>query len=77
MHMRLRRFQRALDNIAGPAVDWAQLADESGYYDQSHLIRDFKDFCGLTPETYLRRRTGHVNHVALPNPAAVSDLSNP
>jgi len=77
MHMRLRRFQRALGVAAGSSVDWARLASDAGYYDQSHLIRDFKDFCGLTPEDYLRRRTGHVNHVALEDPATVSDLSNP
>jgi AraC-like DNA-binding protein len=33
----------------GAKVDWATLAQELGYHDQSHLIRDFDDQVGLTP----------------------------
>jgi AraC-like DNA-binding protein len=36
-------------------VDWGQLALEQGYFDQSHLIRDFVEFSGLSPADYLRR----------------------
>ncbi len=76
MYMRLRRFHRALDELSGTSVDWAGLANDVGYYDQSHLIRDFKDFSGLTPQRYLLRKTAHVNHVAIATPAPVSDSSN-
>ena len=30
-------------------IDWATLAAELGYADQSHLIREVKQFTGLTP----------------------------
>jgi AraC-like DNA-binding protein len=30
-------------------------AYESGYYDQAHLIREFKGFTGLTPSQYLKK----------------------
>ena len=30
-----------------------ELAVECGYYDQSHMIKDFKNFSGVTPEAYL------------------------
>ena len=76
-YLRLRRFQLALDGVARPSVDWARLAADSGYYDQSHLIRDFKAFCGLTPQNYLRRKTGHANHVAIATHETFSDSSNP
>ena len=76
-YQRLRRFHRALDMITGAAVNWTRLANDVGYYDQSHLIRDFRDFCGLTPQRYLRRKTAHANHVAIATPETVSDLSNP
>jgi AraC-like DNA-binding protein len=33
---------------------WADLAQHCGYYDQSHLINDFKSFSGLTPLEFLR-----------------------
>ena len=63
LYGRVRRFQRALALVKGvPAPGWAQLAVECGYFDQSHLIHDFRAFAGLTPEEYLRRRSEHVLH---------------
>ena len=63
LYGRVRRFQRALALVRGvPAPDWAQLAVECGYFDQSHLIRDFRAFAGLTPEEYLRHRSEQVLH---------------
>jgi len=32
--------------------DWAQLALELGYFDQAHLINDFKSIIGYTPAQY-------------------------
>jgi len=63
---RVRRFQRALRRI-GPrqSIAWARLASDCGYFDQSHLIRDFRAFSGLTPTAYLARRSEHQNHVPL------------
>ena len=51
---RIRRFQRALRDLqARSSVDWTDLACASGYYDQAHLIHDFRAFSGLTPARYL------------------------
>lgn len=36
--------------------DWAGLALDSGYFDQSHLIRDFRDFTGTSPDAYVGSR---------------------
>jgi AraC-like DNA-binding protein len=53
------RLREAADHLAGAAtegsVDWAQLALELGYFDQSHFINDFKAVIGATPAAYLRR----------------------
>jgi AraC-like DNA-binding protein len=54
---RLLRFQRLTAMIAcqtGP-IDWAGLACDAGYYDQSHMIREFREFSGLTPQSYRTR----------------------
>ncbi|MBL8299499.1 MAG: AraC family transcriptional regulator [Rhodanobacteraceae bacterium] len=50
---RIYRFQQALTRIRTTG-DWAQLAAECGYYDQSHLIRDFQQFSGLAPVAFAR-----------------------
>jgi AraC-like DNA-binding protein len=56
LFVRIRRFQRVLQKVHHlPVVDWGQLALEQGYFDQSHLIRDFVAFSGLSPADYLRR----------------------
>jgi AraC-like DNA-binding protein len=66
MYSRLRRFQRTLDlaqRMTGP--EWARLALDCEYCDQSHFIRDFQIFSGLSPKNYLRQRSENLlqNHV--------------
>jgi AraC-like DNA-binding protein len=53
---RVQRFQRVLIKVHRlPEPEWEQLALENGYFDQSHLIRDFLAFSGFSPADYLRR----------------------
>src|SRR6266540_693248 len=54
---RVQRFHRALALARqNTAPDWAQLAVDGGYCDQSHLIRDFLAFSGFSPTDYLRQQ---------------------
>lgn len=48
---RFRRATSALKNATAP--DWAQLALDCGYFDQSHLIHDFQAFARRTPERFI------------------------
>jgi AraC-like DNA-binding protein len=67
LYLRVTRFQRLLDRVwNAPHVDWAQIAAAHGYYDQPHLIRDFREFSGFTPSEYLARRGQFQQHVPLP-----------
>jgi AraC-like DNA-binding protein len=52
---RLLRFERARalsEQAADP--DWASIALEAGYYDQSHMISDFRLVTGRTPATFFQ-----------------------
>ena len=65
-YQRLQRFRSALSRIdTVPTVGWAEVAVESGYYDQSHLIHDFQHHAGLTPREYLDARGPFLNHVPI------------
>ena len=47
---RVMRFHHAMDRLhAHGGGRWAEIAAECGYYDQSHLHRDFRAYAGLTP----------------------------
>jgi AraC-like DNA-binding protein len=62
LYARLQRFHRVKQRLAalgGPKC-WATLALEHGYFDQSHLIRDFVGFSGISPTSYLQSRTGET-----------------
>ncbi len=55
---RLARFRKIFPALAGRHPRWADLAADCGFYDQSHLVREFRDFTGLTPGEYLREADG-------------------
>ena len=68
---RLCRFQRAADRIwrgrgaPAEASGWADMAADCGFADQSHLIREFREFSGVTPAGYAARLGHHRNHIPL------------
>ena len=63
-YCRIRRFQQVVARAhRGHPIDWAQVALDCGYYDQAHLIHEFRSFSGLTPTTYHASRTAFQNHV--------------
>ncbi len=69
LYCRVRRFQRARALVGQTAApDWARVAVDCGYFDQSHLIRDFLAFSGLSPVDYLHQQSERVlpNHVPQP-----------
>lgn len=54
---RIQRFLATLRRMRSQQrIDWAQLALACGYYDQAHLINEFRTFAGVCPSAYLRDR---------------------
>jgi len=52
MRCRLQDAAAALDT--DPEADLAEVATRLGWYDQSHFVRDFRRFLGVTPGRYAR-----------------------
>lgn len=46
---RILRFQRVFHALEHAGGGWAAAAVDSGYYDQSHLVRDFRELAGDCP----------------------------
>jgi transcriptional regulator GlxA family with amidase domain len=46
---RILRFQQVFRAVERSDVNWAKIAVECGYFDQAHLIRDFRQFAGQSP----------------------------
>jgi transcriptional regulator GlxA family with amidase domain len=66
---RLVRFQAAAARVIGePEVPLVAVSGDSGYFDQSHMIRDFLAFAGSSPDE-LRRRLGQMTAFMLAAPS--------
>lgn len=53
---RVVRFRRLVENARSRPIGWAEAAAAFGYYDQAHLIAEFKEFAGLTPTQFFAAR---------------------
>lgn len=51
-YCKINRFQYSLKQLSNKESSLAAVAHDSGYFDQSHFIREFKAFTGITPSAY-------------------------
>jgi len=66
LYCRVRRFQAVVRQAArGGPVDWAAVAADGGYADQSHLTHEFREFSGMAPGAYLIAPRPSQNHIAI------------
>jgi AraC-like DNA-binding protein len=59
LHELVERFN------SGERPDYAQLALELGYFDQAHLINDFRSIAGYSPAQYHGRAPSHISDKTL------------
>lgn len=55
---RINRFNLLVRSIHNQhdSIDWFSIIQRFGYYDQSHLIKDFRHFAGETPQEYVNNQ---------------------
>ena len=61
------RLQRAVQRAAtskATSKDWARIAADAGYYDQAHLIGEFRQLVGLTPGAFSKRASERGTRLA-------------
>ena len=69
VYSRICKFQPAFQQLnAGNFSRLSDIAYDNGYADQSHLIREFREFTGLTPGEYLARTKAFL--VGIGDPSA-------
>lgn len=58
-YIRLVRFNEVVKNKSmHPAKNWISVAHECGYYDQMHMIKDFKQFADSNPSDFFHKDAG-------------------
>ncbi len=66
MYARIARFHKAYKILESrPIISWPDLTYEVGYYDQTHFIKDFKEFAKLTPTILHKELSGE--HIQFQN----------
>jgi AraC-like DNA-binding protein len=63
---RVIRLGEVLPQLVRGPRDCAEVAAGAGYFDQSHLVREFRHLTGMTPGRYVPVQPGQPAHVAVP-----------
>jgi AraC-like DNA-binding protein len=63
---RVTRFDNAFKlKTAQPSMNWLAVAEASGYFDFSHLMRDFKQFAEVTPSLLMAQEMASPDRVSI------------
>ena len=60
-YARIIRFNYIFQLIKSKENSWAEIVYQSGYYDQSHFIHNFKAFTGEDPSSYFFEQKNMAN----------------
>ena len=66
-YQRVRRLRQVFRFIhESPRPTWTTIAHQCGYFDQAHLINDFRSLTGISPSDYEATRSS-VGHGFVPH----------
>lgn len=72
---RLRRFQMALDRKRASGTRWLDIAHELGYFDQMHMVKEFRAFGGEAPSRILQS-CGDYQPWSIGRPLSLNRVTN-
>lgn len=72
---RLRRFQMALDRKRASGTRWLDVAHDLGYFDQMHMVKDFRAFGGEAPSRLIQS-CGDYQPWSIGAPLSLSDVTS-
>ena len=55
------RFQTLLEKMKKGNMRYDELALECGYYDEAHMMKEFKNYAGMTLEQYRKLQGGNIH----------------
>lgn len=63
--LRLKRFEKSIIGLKASTKSLSELAFSLDYFDQSHFTREFREFSGMTPNTFRNKNiiTGEGNAI--------------
>jgi AraC-like DNA-binding protein len=72
---RLRRFQMALDRKRASGARWLDVAHDLGYFDQMHMVKEFRAFGGEAPSRLLQS-CGDYQPWSIGAPLSLNNVTN-
>jgi AraC-like DNA-binding protein len=60
---RLVRINKAIKLLKNPQITLAQVAQQTGFYDQPHFIHEFQSICSISPQQYLKNMSDFYNDI--------------
>ncbi|OFV90353.1 MAG: hypothetical protein A3G76_01655 [Acidobacteria bacterium RIFCSPLOWO2_12_FULL_65_11] len=67
LYVRVVRLNHALQlKEQRPTLTWTEVSHRAGYFDQTHLVKDFKALTGARPSDFMRRFTEAAPEAFLP-----------
>lgn len=61
--IRYRKYLQALTLLHSDELNLTTVGHMSGYYDQSHFIREFRSYTSMTPGTYREQKSIGIGHI--------------